>query len=84
VAVTCGWRHLTTGLTARVCVRVCVQTLRAAYAKKLDDEREAALKYKGENGIMKKKFTSLIKVRGAGPLRAAERVCARSAADAEF
>lgn len=40
-----------------------LQTLRAAYAKKLDDEREAALKYKGENGIMKKKFTSLIKVR---------------------
>jgi hypothetical protein len=46
---------------------VCwLQTLRAAYAKKLDDEREAALKYKGENGIMKKKFTSLIKVRGLG------------------
>ena len=33
------------------------QNLRGKYDAKLADEREASLRYKGENGIMKKKFT---------------------------
>jgi hypothetical protein len=34
-------------------------TTRKAYQDRLDAEREQALKYKGENGIMKKKFAAL-------------------------
>jgi cilia- and flagella-associated protein 57 len=37
------------------------QALHKGYQKRLDDEREAALKYKGENGIMKKKFGALMR-----------------------
>lgn len=37
------------------------QALRKGYQKRLDDEREAALRYKGENGIFKKKFSVLMR-----------------------
>ena len=38
-------------------IDVEIQNLRGKYDAKLADEREASLRYKGENGIMKKKFT---------------------------
>lgn len=38
-----------------------IEALRGSYHKRLDEEREAALKFKGENGIMKKRFTTLMK-----------------------
>merc|ERR1740115_415093 len=38
-------------------IDVEIQNLRGTYDSKLADEREASLRYKGENGIMRKKFT---------------------------
>lgn len=38
-----------------------IEHLKKRYEEKLAAEREATLKYKGENGIMKKKFTALHK-----------------------
>jgi chromosome segregation ATPase len=38
-----------------------VEGLKAAYQAKLDVERDASLRFKGENGIMRKKFATLAK-----------------------
>ena len=35
--------------------------LKSKYETKLNNEREASLRFKGENGIMKKKFSALSK-----------------------
>eukprot|EP00753_Platysulcus_tardus_P007913 PLAT15528.6.p1 GENE.PLAT15528.6~~PLAT15528.6.p1 ORF type:complete len:1283 (+),score=804.90 PLAT15528.6:80-3928(+) len=38
-----------------------IEELKAKYVSKLDDERAATLDFKGDNGIMKKKFSALLK-----------------------
>ena len=38
-----------------------IEQLKSKYENKLNAEREATLRYKGENGIMKKKFSALQK-----------------------
>ena len=40
-----------------------IEQLKEKYDKKLHTERDATLRLKGENGIMKKKFSALQKVR---------------------
>jgi hypothetical protein len=38
-----------------------IEDLKSRYDSKLNKEREETLRYKGENGIMKKKFSALQK-----------------------